>query len=80
MVRDMVKNKKLTEKEFFEQIADNLEHLKNKSDRIGFCFSYPMTIKENGDGILLGFSNFTSFLDGCTLTSTQSVGACKEST
>ena len=48
--------KELSKKEFFEQIADNLEHLKNKSDRIGFCFSYPMTIKENGDGILLGFS------------------------
>ena len=48
--------RELSKKEFFEQIADNLEHLKNKSDRIGFCFSYPMTIKENGDGILLGFS------------------------
>ena len=48
--------KELSRKEFFKQIADNLEHLKNKSDRIGFCFSYPMEIKENGDGVLLGFS------------------------
>ena len=48
--------KELSKKDFFEQIATNLEHLKNKSDRIGFCFSYPMEIKENGDGILLGFS------------------------
>ncbi len=48
--------KELSRKEFFEQIANNLEHLKNKSDRIGFCFSYPMEIKENGDGVLLGFS------------------------
>ena len=48
--------KELNRKEFFEQFAVNLEHLKNKADRIGFCFSYPMEIKENGDGILLGFS------------------------
>lgn len=48
--------KELSKKEFFNQIADNLEHLKNKADRIGFCFSYPMEIQENGDGILLGFS------------------------
>ena len=48
--------KELNRKDFFEQIACNLEHLKNKSDRIGFCFSYPMEIQKNGDGILLGFS------------------------
>ena len=48
--------KELSRKEFFEQFAVNLEHLKNKSDRIGFCFSYPMTICEDGDGILIGFS------------------------
>lgn len=48
--------KELSKKDFFAQIAKNLEHLKNKSDRIGFCFSYPMEIQENGDGILLGFS------------------------
>ena len=48
--------RELSRKEFFEQIAANLEHLKNKADRIGFCFSYPMEIQKNGDGILLGFS------------------------
>ncbi len=48
--------KELSRKEFFEQFAQNLEHLKDKSDKIGFCFSYPMTITEDGDGILLGFS------------------------
>jgi len=61
-IQDMQKTKmpgvekELSKVEFFEQFAQNLEHLKNKSDRIGFCFSYPMTIKENGDGVLLGFS------------------------
>ena len=48
--------RELNRKEFFDQIAENLEHLKNKANRIGFCFSYPMTITEDGDGVLLGFS------------------------
>ena len=38
--------RELSRKEFFEQFAVNLEHLKNKADRIGFCFSYPMEIQE----------------------------------
>lgn len=48
--------RELNRKEFFDQFAANLEHLKDKSENIGFCFSYPMTITEDGDGILLGFS------------------------
>ncbi len=48
--------RELSKKEFFNQFAENLEHLKDKSDKIGFCFSYPMTITEDGDGVLLGFS------------------------
>ena len=48
--------KELSKKEFFDQFAANLEHLKNKADSIGFCFSYPMQIQKDGDGILLGFS------------------------
>lgn len=48
--------KELSKKEFFEAFANNLEHLKNKADTIGFCFSYPMEITKDGDGILLGFS------------------------
>ena len=48
--------RELSRQEFFEQFAVNLEHLKNKADRIGFCFSYPMEIQKDGDGILLGFS------------------------
>lgn len=49
-------DKELPRKEFFDQIAENLEHLKDKSDSIGFCFSYPMEITDDGDGILIGFS------------------------
>ena len=48
--------KELSKTEFFDQFAENLEHLKNKASSIGFCFSYPMTITEDGDGILINFS------------------------
>ena len=32
--------RELSKKEFFDAIANNLEHLKNKASKIGFCFSY----------------------------------------
>lgn len=44
-------DKEYSKKEFFDKIAENLDHLKGKSSKIGFCFSYPMVITENGDGI-----------------------------
>ncbi|MGP1587825.1 MAG: hexokinase [Treponemataceae bacterium] len=43
-------------KEFFDQIALNLEHLKNKSKRIAFCFSYPMKITPDGEGTVIEFA------------------------
>jgi len=43
-------------KEFFDTIAGFLDHLKNKASRIGFCFSYPMAITEEGDGRVIQFS------------------------
>lgn len=43
-------------KEFFSILADNVERLIDKSDRIGFCFSYAARILENHDGIPLLFS------------------------
>jgi hexokinase len=43
-------------KEFFETIASFLDHLKDKADRIGFCFSYAMTITPEGDGKVIQFS------------------------
>lgn len=48
--------KELGRKDFFDQIATNLDHLKDKADSIGFCFSYPMEITSDGDGILTSFS------------------------
>lgn len=46
----------LSKKEFFTQIAKNIERFKNSYDQICFCFSYAMTITENLDGILTNFS------------------------
>lgn len=48
--------RELSKKEFFDAIAGNIEYLKNKSDRIGFCFSYAMNITKDGDGIPNAFS------------------------
>ncbi len=48
--------RELSKDEFFNQIAENLEHLKDKSCNIGFCFSYPVEMQEDGDGILINFS------------------------
>ena len=42
--------------EFFSILADGIEHLVDKSDRIGFCFSYAASITEDHDGIPLMFS------------------------
>lgn len=48
--------KELGKKDFFDAIAKNLDHLKNKASKIGFCFSYAMTITPDGDGQVLKFS------------------------
>lgn len=48
--------RELSRRDFFDALAANLEHLKGMSSSIGFCFSYPMRITEDGDGVLLGFS------------------------
>ncbi len=42
--------------EFYSILADNIERLIDKSDRIGFCFSYAAKITEDHDGIPIVFS------------------------
>jgi hexokinase len=42
--------------EFFSVLADEAERLIDKSDRIGFCFSYAAEILSNHDGVPLIFS------------------------
>lgn len=49
-------DREYSKKEFFETIASFLDHLKNKSDRIGFCFSWAMSITPEGDGRVIQFS------------------------
>ena len=45
-----------SKKEFFDTIASYLEHLKGKSAKIGFCFSYAMKITPENDGQVINFS------------------------
>ena len=46
----------LSKKEFFGQIASNINRFKDKCDEICFCFSYAMEITKDHDGILNSFS------------------------
>lgn len=48
--------KEVSAKEFFSTFADQVERLIDKSDRIGFCFSYAARITPGHDGIPLMFS------------------------
>lgn len=45
----------ITKEAFFRTIAQYLEPVLNKSNKIGFCFSYPTEILPNRDGRLLRF-------------------------
>ncbi|MCR4431785.1 MAG: hexokinase [Tepidanaerobacteraceae bacterium] len=46
----------ISKEEFFATIAGYIKPVLNKSQKIGFCFSYPTEILPNKDGILLQFS------------------------
>lgn len=46
----------LSKEEFFKVMAQYLEPVANKSDKIGFCFSYPTEILPNKDGKLIHFN------------------------
>ena len=49
-------DRKLSKTQFYKAIADNISRLKDKSDKISFCFSYAMAITEDGDGKIIRFS------------------------
>lgn len=42
--------------EFFKALVDYLMPVINRSNRIGFCFSFPTVITPERDGVLLGFN------------------------
>ncbi len=46
----------LSKSAFFSKIAENVFRLRGRANEICFCFSYPMRIEDDGDGVLLGFS------------------------
>ncbi len=48
--------RRVSAEEFFNVFADEVERLLDKSDRIGFCFSYAAEILPDHDGIPLLFS------------------------
>ncbi len=48
--------KEVSAAEFYSVLADNVERLIDKADRIGFCFSYAADITDDHDGIPLFFS------------------------
>jgi hexokinase len=45
----------ISKEEFFQIIAGSIKPLAEKTERIGFCFSYPTEILPDKDGILLQF-------------------------
>lgn len=49
-------DREISGKEFFKAMAGYIEPFADKSDRIGFCFSYATEILPNKDGRLLQFS------------------------
>lgn len=49
-------DRELNKKEFYQAIADNISRLKDRAERISFCFSYAMAITDDGDGKIIRFS------------------------
>lgn len=45
----------ITKEEFFDKVVEYLKPVINKSNKIGFCFSYPTEILPNKDGRLIRF-------------------------
>jgi hexokinase len=46
----------VSKEEFFQTVVEYLKPVIHKSNKIGFCFSYPTDMMSNGDGKLIRFS------------------------
>ncbi len=46
----------ISKDDFFKTVVEYLKPVINKSDKIGFCFSYPTDMLPNGDGKVIRFS------------------------
>jgi hexokinase len=53
--------KELTADEFFAALTEYLKPIITKSDRIGFCFSYPAEISADRDGRLIHWTKYINF-------------------
>lgn len=49
-------DREYSKEEFFSAIADRIEYLRDKADRIGFCFSYSLDMTKDGDAVPNAFS------------------------
>lgn len=47
---------RISKNQFYEKIVEYLEPIAGKSDRIGFCFSFPTEILPNRDGRIIRFN------------------------
>ena len=48
--------RKLNKTEFFNAMAEYFRHVADASEKVGFCFSYPVEIQPNKDGRMIRFS------------------------
>lgn len=68
----------LTKEEFYAQIAQNISSLLPDSDKIGFCFSYPVDMGEDVDGTVQPFTKEVKAPEVVgTRVGKETVAACK---
>lgn len=68
----------LNKEEFYGQIAQNIERLLPDADKIGFCFSYPVEMGSDVDGIVQPFTKEVKAPEVVgTKVGEETVAACK---
>ena len=68
----------LSKSEFYGQIADNISRLLPQSDKIGFCFSYPIDMDKDVDGYVQPFTKEVKAPEVVgTKVGAETVAACK---
>lgn len=71
-------DKLLTKEEFYAQTAQNIRRLLDKSDIIGYCFSYPVDMGRDVDGIVQPFTKEVKAPQAVgTKVGRETVAACK---
>ena len=71
-------DRELSKDEFYAQIAANIERLLSKAQDVGFCFSYPVEMGRDVDGIVGKFSKGVKAPEVVgTRVGKETVAACK---